>query len=180
MKMNNTEKAIYKMALVLLAANNTVTTLEIKNALRKANLGSWYQKDISDVMDKLAQAGTFSYTDNGTYRTYSNTNTMTTNTTSSTTTKATKTPTTTKTSKISRTKAIDLIENSKGHFFTVTFTKKDNTERTMNAQYSKKQAQNQSKLGYITLKDMTKKSPRNVNTQTLKALSIGGKNYIIN
>lgn len=83
---------------------------------------------------------------------------------------------------ISRTKALKLIEESRGHFFTVVFTTKNGTERQMNAQYLKDQ---KSTLGYIKVRETgkLKTSPdnciRNVNIQTLKKLSIDGTLYTI-
>lgn len=171
--MNNTEKLVYGMAKELLKANNTVTTLEIKTALRKISPTlNWKQQEVSDAMNNLSKQGLFTYTDNSVYRTYSAVKQQN---------KTTKTmaTTTNKKGSISRTAAIDMIRNSKGHFFTVTFTKKDGSLRTMNCQYSKDVPQRQSHLGYVTVMEVSEKAPKNVNTQTLSALKIGGKNYSI-
>jgi hypothetical protein len=64
--------AILKIAKQLLKANNTVTTLEIKTELRR-DYPYFHspQSDVSAYMDQLAGDGIFTYTDNGTYRTYS-------------------------------------------------------------------------------------------------------------
>lgn len=83
--------------------------------------------------------------------------------------------------KISMKKALDLIQGTKGRFFTVLFLKQDGTERIMNAQYLKDQA-NQA-LGYIKVKEAAKLKTnpadaiRQVNIQTLKYLKVGGETY---
>lgn len=71
--MNNlTQKDMVKnVALDLCNANNTVTTLEIKNRLRKQYPGSWYQSEISTLMMDLADENEFDYQDNGLFRVYS-------------------------------------------------------------------------------------------------------------
>jgi len=64
--------AVLKVAQTLAKANNTVTTLEIKNELRRDYpYYFWTQLIVSTYMDQLAGDGLFSYTDNGTYRIYS-------------------------------------------------------------------------------------------------------------
>ncbi len=64
--------AVLKVAQDLAKANNTVTTLEIKNELRRDYpYYFWTQDIVSKYMDQLAGDGVFSYTDNGTYRIYS-------------------------------------------------------------------------------------------------------------
>lgn len=83
---------------------------------------------------------------------------------------------------ISRTKALQLMENNHGHFFTATFTKKDGSERTMNCQYLKDQSA--SKLGYIKVKEPAalkrgETAIKQVNLQTLKAVSIAKVSYKI-
>lgn len=63
--------ACLAVATQLAKANNTVTTLEIKNELRRDYpYYFWTQDAVSKIMDSLAGDGVFSYTDNGTYRTY--------------------------------------------------------------------------------------------------------------
>jgi hypothetical protein len=74
---------------------------------------------------------------------------------------------------ITRTKAVELIENTKGRFFTVTFTKKDNTERTMNCNHKKNAI---TKLGYVTVK-VPKLGYRNINPQTISKLVVAGQTY---
>ena len=70
--MTQMKKAVVTTAKALLVANNTVTTLEIKTKLRKdfAHF-HWNQQTVSNMMDELAKKGTFTYTDNGTFRIYS-------------------------------------------------------------------------------------------------------------
>lgn len=64
--------AVLKVARDLAKANNTVTTLEIKTELRRDYpYYYWDQSTVSNYMAQLAGDGLFTYTDNGTYRTYS-------------------------------------------------------------------------------------------------------------
>lgn len=64
--------AVLKVARDLAKANNTVTTLEIKNELRRDYpYYYWDQQTVSDFMSQLSGDGIFNYTDNGTFRTYS-------------------------------------------------------------------------------------------------------------
>lgn len=172
----------------LLKANNTVTTLEIKVELRKTDPEFyWSQVIVSKIMDDLAQAGTYVYTDNGSYRIYSSLMVQAPSVASGIATapvtktakpkvKATVVPP----ARISRKNALYLMQNSKGHFFTAVFTKQDGTERTINCQYLKDQAN--ADLGYVKVKETGKLKTgdnpiRQINLQTLKALSIGGNHY---
>lgn len=76
-QINNTDmkqmrQAVLDTAKSLCKANNTVTTLEIKQELRRDYpYFYWDQSTVSKYMDSLAGDGIFKYTDNGTYRTYS-------------------------------------------------------------------------------------------------------------
>jgi len=92
--------------------------------------------------------------------------------------KATKTPAVKATS-ISRTAAVELIKKSKGRFFTATFIEADGTTlRKMNARYSSKNPVTD--LGYIPVKDAqlpTGSNYRQINTRTLKTLTINKTNY---
>lgn len=64
--------AVLTVATALAKANNTVTTLEIKTELRRDYpYYFWTQDVVSKYMDQLAGDGVFTYTDNGTFRTYS-------------------------------------------------------------------------------------------------------------
>lgn len=83
---------------------------------------------------------------------------------------------------ISHARALELMENNKGHFFTAVFIKKDQTERVMNCKLMANQVPD--RLGYIKVKEASllrqgKEAIRNVNLQTLKTLSIGQKEYRI-
>lgn len=63
--------AVLTVAKQLAKANNTVTTLEIKTELRRDYpYYYWTQDVVSNYMSQLAGDGVFTYTDNGTYRTY--------------------------------------------------------------------------------------------------------------
>lgn len=82
----------------------------------------------------------------------------------------------TRRSQISRLKALELMQESKGRFFTTTFIKKNGEERTINGKY-----QGLSKLGYVRVAEHDggrlsgKNLIKNVNLQTISALKIGGK-----
>jgi phage/plasmid primase-like uncharacterized protein len=185
MKTTKREKVL-AIAKELCKANNTVTTLEIKNELRKRYPHNrWEQTEVSTVMNDFQNEGKFTFSDNGTYRVYSlvfktktkskptKTNTMKA-TTASTRTRSTST-------RISRSKALDMIQNSNGKFFTVTFIKKDGTRRVMNGQHTSDMGV--SKLGYINVKDMTavrrKESAtiKSVNLQTIETIRLGKTTY---
>ena len=88
---------------------------------------------------------------------------------------------------INKTKAKELIKESKGLIFAATFTKKDGTHRLMNARLGKQYA---SKTGrkapykakeynLIPLYDMRIKAFRMLNFETLLTLSINKTKYII-
>ena len=83
---------------------------------------------------------------------------------------------------ISRKKALSLIKESKGRFFTVVFVKKNGKDRVMNCKFMP--IQDNEEIGYIKVKDVSlgKKCTsciRSVNIQTLKSLKINGKEYKI-
>jgi len=175
---------IEQVAKDLAVANNTVTTLEIKTELRKRYPNEkWYQSDISDVMDDLNSESKFSYTDNGTFRVYSlvlkpktTTSVLKTTTKNMSTTKSTTVQNKTVT-KISRTKALDLIKETNGKFFGVTFTKKDNTERKMRCRTY--QDSKPSVLGYVLVVDTEEAKPKSLNLQTISELRMNKKVYKI-
>jgi hypothetical protein len=88
---------------------------------------------------------------------------------------------------INRTRAKELIKESKGLIFSTTFIKKDNTIRTLTSRTGK---QYKSKTGrkapykaenydLIPLYDMRKKAFRMLNPNTLITLSINKTKYII-
>jgi hypothetical protein len=75
---------------------------------------------------------------------------------------------------ISRTQAINLINNSKGRRFTVTFIKNTNGEiRTLNGS-----RYNQTPLGNITM-SIPNKGYRSFNPNNLLELRINGYNYTV-
>lgn len=170
---------ISAVVLQLLEANNTVTTLEVKNELRRQYPEfAWVQKEISEYMNDMHLAGDLTYEDNGTYRVYSG---ETKKTTSRKTDPKTKKPLkAVKAKSISKTVALDLMAATKGHFFTAEFKKKDGEMRVMNCQYIKDQ---DLKLGYVKVKEAAlmrtdpKNAIRQINIQTLKSLKIGGVSY---
>ena len=88
---------------------------------------------------------------------------------------------------IDKEKAKELINKSNGRIFSATFTKKDFTKRLINARlkvnYKPKTNRaapyNPSTKGLICVYDMTKKSFRMINLQTLDTLSINKNKYIV-
>jgi hypothetical protein len=198
----------------LLTANNTVTTLEIKNQLRKTQPNFyWSQATVSALMDELQKEGVYTYTDNGTFRVYSaltkvpvkitkaysatviapvkttrgltkgSAKALAAGAKAAATRAANKGKTLAPGARISRSKALELMKNNKGHFFTAVFTKVDGTERTINAQYLKDQGT--SGLGYVKVREASKLKAgttdniRQINMQTLKRLKIQKKEYVV-
>lgn len=88
---------------------------------------------------------------------------------------------------INRTKAKELIKQSKGLIFSTTFIKKDNTVRTLTSrtgkQYKsktgKKAPYKPSDYNLIPLYDMRKNAFRMLNLNTLITLSINKEKYLI-
>lgn len=83
---------------------------------------------------------------------------------------------------ITKSRAVELIKNSQGKFFTVSFMKKDNTERTINGRIkvtknSKGGKNPATELGYISMYSNKDDGYRNVNSQTLTSLKINGNIY---
>lgn len=184
---------VMNVAKELAKANNTFTTLEVKNELiKRVPQIRWTQYMVSTKMNDFANMHLFTYTDNGTFRTYSlitsysipvtNSNTVS---VSSPVIKKGRVPKRdgTKRVRLTKTKARELMQNSKGRFVTVEFLKKDNTLRKLNGQYMKDQKNSSS--NYILLKEASKlkakdKEPiRNVNLDTLRYLKINGVEYNI-
>ena len=201
------ESLVKQVAEMLIAKNGVTSTLEVKEALReiyptflwKQNTNSKGVLGVSELMDSLASQRLFNYNDNGTFREYFTTKKVRVKAAAKPVAKApAKTPvkakkaapaakilakTTGSPSYISRAKALDLMQNNKGHFFTAIFTKSDGSNRTMNCQFLKGQLPSQ--LGYLKVNEASKlKSKaanpiRQINMQTLKTLIIGGKTYSI-
>mgnify|MGYP003629200905 FL=1 len=87
---------------------------------------------------------------------------------------------------INRTKAKELIKDSKGLIFAATFTKKDGSSRLMNARLGKKYTPTGKAAPYkpsdynlMPLYDMRKKAFRMLNLNTLITLSINKTKYTI-
>lgn len=74
---------------------------------------------------------------------------------------------------ISKTRAVELINTSKGKFFTVTFIKAGGTTRTINGNTKGKMTN----LGYLNVYSMKDKGYRNINPKTITALSLSGNTY---
>ena len=206
-KMNNLQRkaAVLKTANELLFANNTVTTLEVKNKLRKNFKNEqWFQntdfgsgiEGVSELMNELASEGKFNYKNLGTYRVY--TQGVTPVVTASSTpqsaaaetsfmkgTKATtvvKAPVKAKAqSFVSKTTVFNKLKESNGRFISVTWTKNDGKDRTVVGQYVNDQKPNV--FGYVLVKDMAKaKAGKNamvqVNPQTLKSVKTEGTLFV--
>lgn len=164
----------------LLEANNTITTLEVKTELRgKYPEFSWKQADVSDFMNEMHLEGDLTYEDNGTYRIYSGEVTKTTSTKKDSKGKVLAKI---KPKKISKTKALELMSNCGGRFFTAEFVNKEDEVRVMNCQYIQGQDH---KLGYVKVREASKmrSTPkdciRQINLQTIKSLKIAGVAYKI-
>lgn len=71
--------------------------------------------------------------------------------------------------KISRTAAVDLIKSSKGRFFSVTFTKNDGTQRTLNGNVKSKDLLDS--MGYVKFKS-SKEGHKLINPRTIKSVKI--------
>ena len=87
---------------------------------------------------------------------------------------------------ITRTRAKELIKESKGKIFSTTFIKKDNTVRTLTSRTGKQYTPTGNKAPYkpavynlIPLYDMRKKAFRMLNLNTLLTLSINKEKYLI-
>lgn len=87
---------------------------------------------------------------------------------------------------ITRNKAFELVNSSKGKFFTISFIKKDKTERRMTARIGVKKGVNGQGLKYNPLDfgmkpvyDMANLDWRMINFKTATKLKINKKDYII-
>jgi hypothetical protein len=85
---------------------------------------------------------------------------------------------------INQSEAAQLIRDTKGKFFTVTFTKKDGTTRVMNARLGVKAYLKGGELPYdpiakglIPVFDIPKRAYRMVNINTISKLKIGNNSY---
>lgn len=77
-------------------------------------------------------------------------------------------------STISKTKAVEIINSTKGKFFTVTFTTKDNRVRTINCN---KKANSTTSLGYIRVYSTKDKGLRSINPHTITELKYNNTIY---
>ncbi len=89
-----------------------------------------------------------------------------------------------KITKISKNKAVELINNTNGKIFTVSFLNKAQQVRTINGRLKKTTStkggrNNATELGYITMWSMQDKGYRNVNKQTLTGLKTAGQSFNI-
>ena len=76
----------------------------------------------------------------------------------------------------------ELLESSKGKFFTVTFTKKDGSTRVLNGRlgvtkHLKGGKKTVTQENYLTVFDTQKKAYRTVNVETVKSIKINGETY---
>lgn len=85
---------------------------------------------------------------------------------------------------ITRSAAITKIKENGGKIFSVTFTKKDNTEKTLTCRTGVKSytsgkgaKYDAAALGYTTVWDLPGKSYKNVNNQTISGLKIRGEQF---
>lgn len=192
------KQAIHDTANALCNAQNQFTNLELKNELRKKFPNEiWNQMDISiEMMDLADNDGHFDYTHNGTYRVYtatpslqgsqnglsgqSNSNPSMTaqliaKAQSQPIAKQPKIKVPLATKRIGRTKALDIIQNTNGKFFSVRFEKKNGEDRLMGVQYVK--GTKPDPLGYVRLKELKTQITKSVNLQTLSEIKTNNTLY---
>lgn len=158
----------------LLKPNNTVTTLEVKNELRRVEPNEvWNQDEVSATMDSLHTAGKLQFASNGTYRTYSLTGSPV---GQPLVKKFLIKPKKDKVvSDVSKTKALEIIKGTKRQFFGVTFVNKDNEERKLVCRVPGDIEPDF--LGYLRVFDSKDGGIKNVNMQTLSEIRTGGNVY---
>lgn len=204
-KMNKQQKTqvIHDVANALCNAQNQFTTLELKNELRKKYPNEiWNQQEISIEMMDLADQGHFDFYHNGVYRTYSATPSLqgsqaqtTTSNPSMVSQLITKAQTTNSVvilkpqkqpkvtikpiiKRIGRKKALEIIQNTNGKFFSVRFEKKNGEDRLMGVQYVK--GTKPDPLGYVLLRDLKEGKSKSVNLQTLSEIKTNNILYKVN
>jgi hypothetical protein len=164
--------------------NNTITTLEIKNELRKRFPKEWWvQQDVSDAMRDLSDnQGKFDYYDNGTFRTYTLVNVPNAydpkqvNAGSSFTLPPAapvkqKKVRSNQDYTVDRKTVMDLIEQSNGLIFSI---QPQNLALRLKAFDTPK--------GYLTVYDMNEKTGATdcvINMQSISGIKINGDNYTI-
>lgn len=174
---------IETVAKELLHANNTITTLEIKQELRKKYPHySWFQEQVSTTMAFFADQGIFNYEDNGSYRIYYDPKNPINPTPFKKSTKTKVQITNGGVIDVNTTK--QLIENSKGKIFSITFTKLNKDNRKMVCRYLKDL--NDTKLDYLMVKDMVEakkgqsyEAIRRVKYNTISEISINKTKYTV-
>lgn len=114
--------------LEMLKPNNTLTTLELKLELKNKGI-SLNQETISKFMSVKADEGLLSYTDNGTYRTYSLIKQQPIKTQSTIMDYP-------KTEIVNKTTLIETLKNNKGKRLTIVFTTKDKEIRKYNGMFT--------------------------------------------
>lgn len=183
-KMKKDQKILQVMK-ELLGKNGATTTLEVKDECRKRwPKKSWFQGTVSQVM---AQSG-YHFLDNGIHRTYLNTQSPGPATvvvssqspigaiTNIPPVVVTTTAATAPVTAVSRTELVKRMKNSKGKFYTITFTKNNGDQRVLNCKSSKKDFMDD--LGYIKTKDC-KNRYKLVNPRTITELRIGGEIFVV-
>jgi hypothetical protein len=173
--MTNFEKIVLDTFRLLESSIVRVTTLDIKNSIRTTHPEiRCYQSDVSEAMDNLFNDNilpNLTYDDNGKYREYYIEDFSVTTVNSGVSYIS---PPVVK--KVPKTTLLDIMKSSKGRFFTVSWIKKDGSERTANGKVTQAKFQNQ--LGYIVLK--TKKDEyKLVDPRTLKSAILDGIHYVV-
>lgn len=168
------KKQIIEVFTDLLKKNGKATTLEVKTALRKSiPTTKWNQSDVSDCMKEHADSKSIAFVDNGTHRTYLQP--LTAKTVPVGGLKAS-TPISAGTiEKVNITKLIEIIANTKGHFFTITFKRKDGSVSTHNCQVIKDKLTNA--LGYLQLH--TKEGIKQALPTNVIQVAAGKKVYVL-
>jgi hypothetical protein len=157
----------------LLKPNNTVTTLEVKNELRRIDQANvWNQDEVSATMDALNVEGKLEYTSNGVYRTYSLAGQPAGQPLTKFLLKPKKESVV---SDISKTKSLEVIKGTNNRFFGVTFLNKDNEERKMVCRVPGDVEPDF--LGYLRVIDTKDGGIKNVNMQTLSEIRTEGNVY---
>ena len=207
-QITNLDKAnlVFNMAIRLLKPQNKITTLEIKMQLIKDYpIIEWKQQFVHEAMDAFYRQGLFIIADdNGTYRTYSDPNynhitvdaeivpfdalpvytksidNTTTNASISTNDKqaSPKASSVTK-SAIDKNKALELMKNNRGHYFTA-FIKENGTVEVLNCQFVKaKQDLNAPNSVVVKLRKKAIESYKKFELENLAELSINKENFVV-
>ena len=168
---------VLKVAKLLLKANNTVTTLEVKRKLITdvPNI-RWTQDFVSTTMNEFASDRTLTFVvePKGQYRVYSNPSTP-----------VQQFKKNAKRGGIKYTTALKLIKENGSKFFTVKFVEQGSGKhRTMTCQYLAKQDPTQPLVVKVKevsqLKTNPSKSIRGFRVDSLLELKVSGKIYVVN